>query len=413
MPWGQSIAKTWNFTRKNDYHLGIFIWTGFDYRGEPTPFSWPSVSSQFGIMDTCGFPKEAFYYNKACFDSKSMVHLMPHWNWKNGDRVKVVAVTNCEEAELFVNGVSYGKKDADVCESPEWDVEYVSGHIGVKAYKGGKCVARDEKYTSGKPKKVKIDTYRDYVTDGGQDVVILNCSVVDKWDREVPTAENHLIFEIEGDGVLLGVGNGNPNSHESDVLPERNLFAGYAQAIVRALPNAKTLKIVVHSDGLESAEFEPKIISVKAPIYMRSVVNDNLSGITRSEIMDERPNPLIELADHDQNTFVPIGNSANDGYMRDFINGWCILRVCPTVPTHNSQKGMALELPNVRADEICIYVDGKLIFEHQEGLDNEPVLCSFKTQAEKKIDIRILLKAKNNGYFCGVKNNIVRLKINE
>lgn len=410
--WGQSIGRTWDFTRKNDYHLGIFIWTGFDYRGEPTPFKWPSVSSQFGIMDTCGFAKESFYYNKACFTAEPMVHLMPHWNWKKGDNVKVVAITNCDEAELFLNGVSLGKKMADVCAQPEWDVDYVAGCIEAKAYKEGKCVACDVRHTTGEPKAVKLESYRDYVTDGGQDVVILNCSVVDENGQEVATAENHLNFEIVGDGVLLGVGNGNPNSHESDVLPERDLFAGHCQAIIRALPKAETFKIRVSGEGLKPAEFEPRIIKVNPPLYMESVVSANLGGITRSAVAEKRPDPLIKLADYDQNTFIPLEAAGSNGYMREFVNGWCTLRVCPTIPLHNEQKGVVLTLPEVRTDEIEIYVDGKLLFECHTRMDNQPVSCTFKAHAGEKSDIRILMRAWDNGYFCGIKNNIIRLEEN-
>lgn len=408
VPWGQSISRTWDFTRKNDYHLGIFIWTGFDYRGEPTPFKWPSVSSQFGIMDTCGFPKESFYYNKACFTDKPMVHLMPHWNWKKGDRVKVVAITNCDEAELIINGVSQGKKSADVCAQPEWDVDFVSGKLEAKAYRNGRCVARDAVRTVGKPAAVKIDAVDTCVTDGGQDILILNCSVVDKRGREVPTADNHFTFEIEGDGVLLGVGNGDPNSHESDIKPERDLFAGHAQAIIRVKKGAKTLKVRVHSKELESAELVPAIIHVEPPLYMESVISANLSGITRSAITPNRPDPLMELDDNDQNTFVPIENPAGDGYMRDFVSGWCILRVCLTVPPHNGD--LILNFPAVRAGEFEVYVDKKTVLKHNSLLENEPIFCTFNAGEGERVDIRILIRARGNGYFCGVKKNIIELK---
>ena len=411
--WGQSIAKTWDFTRKNDYHLGVFIWTGFDYRGEPTPFKWPSVSSQFGIMDTCGFPKESFYYNKACFTDKPMVHLMPHWNWKKGDTVKVVAITNCDEAELFLNGVSQGRKAADVCAQPEWDIEYVSGRIEAKAYKNSKCVARDIKRTTGKPAAVKVEAVDDFVTDDGQDALIINCSVVDRRGREVPTADNHLTFEIEGDGILLGVGNGDPNSHESDINPERDLFAGHAQAIIRALPGAKTLKVRVHSEGLESAELAPAIIHVESPLYMGSVISANIGGITRSVVSAERPDPLVVLDDNDQNTFVPMDAPAGDGYMRGFTDGWCILRVCPTIPPHDADKGVMLRFPAVRAGAIEVYVDQNKVLQHDEVLENQSISCAFKANVGEKVDIRILMRARGNGYFCGVKKNIIELKENK
>lgn len=411
VPWGQSIYTTWDFTRKHDYFAGIFIWTGFDYRGEPTPFKWPSVSSQFGIMDTCGFPKESFYYNKACFTQKPMVHLAPHWNWKTGDTVKVVAITNCEEAELFVNGVSFGRKPADVCDQPSWDVEYVKGRIEVKAYRNGKCVAKDVQRTTGKPATIKLDTYRDYVCDDGQDVVIVNCSVLDKKGRTVPTATNHLRFEIEGDGVLLGVGNGDPNSHESDVTPERDLFAGHCQAIIRALPGAKTLKIRVTGEGLETAEFAPAILPVEAPLYVHSVVSHDLGGITQSVITTERPDPLVALADNDQNSFSPV-DVTNDDFQSDFYTGWRIMRVCPTIPEHDPAKGLRLEFPCVRTDVFEVYVNGEKVLENHTWLDKRPLSCTFSAKAGNKVDIRILMCAHGDQWRCGIKNATVRLKEN-
>jgi len=410
VPWGQSIAKTWDFTRKHDYHAGIFIWTGFDYRGEPTPFKWPSVSSQFGIMDTCGFAKESFYYNKACFTDKPMVHLMPHWNWRDGETVRVVAITNCDEAELLVNGVSLGKKAADVCDQPTWEVPFTKGRIEAKAYRNGKCVARDVQRTVGKPRAIKIDTYRDYVTDDGQDVVIVNCSVVDARGREVPTATNHLYFEIEGDGVLLGVGNGDPNSHESDVLPERNLFAGHCQAIIRALPQAKTLKIRVTGDKLEAAEFAPAIIPVQPPQYIESVGNDFIGGITQSEVTAERPDPLIVLNDDNQNSFTPPTGVDTDGYPSDYKDGWRILRMTPTLPPHGDNTTYTLAFPQVRLEVLEVYVNGKQVLCKHEWMNNVSVSCAFTVDAAvEKTDIRVLMYVKDNTYSRGIKGYAIRL----
>lgn len=411
VPWGQSIATTWDFTRKNDYFAGIFIWTGFDYRGEPTPFRWPSVSSQFGIMDTCGFAKESFYYNKACFTTKPMVHLMPHWNWKKGDRVRVVAITNCDEAELFVNGVSYGKKAADVCDQPSWDVEFAKGRIEAKAYRNGKCVAKDVQRTTGKPVAVKIDTYRDYVADDGQDAIIVNCSVVDSRGREVPTADNHLYFEIEGDGVLLGVGNGNPNSHELDNIPERDLFAGHCQAIIRALPGAKTLKIRVTGDGLEAAEFVPAIIPVEAPQYIHSVANFYVSGITQSDITDERPDPLVVLNDDNQNSFTPPSGVGTHGYPTDFFSGWRIFRALPTIAKKTTDRQFCLEFDEVRFQTCEIYVNGEKIFESDKTIDAKPLTCPFTVKAGvERLELRILMQGKQSVFAKGFKNYAVSLK---
>lgn len=386
--WGSTVSQIWDFARKNDYYAGFFIWTGFDYRGEPTPFQWPSVSSQFGIMDTCGFAKASFYYHKACYTEEPMVHLIPHWNWTEGEMVRVVAITNCDEAELFLNGVSLGRKAADVCAQPEWQVEYTPGNIMVKVYRDGKCVAEDVQFTTGKPVAVKVETDRDFVCDDGQDVVILNCSVVDENGREVATANNHLYFEVIGDGTLLGVGNGNPNSHESDVLSERDLFNGKCQAIIRALPGTKALKIRVYGEGLEGAIVEPEIRKVQSPNYMESAENNILYGITQSVITAERPDPLVELADNDMNTFTPVEFSW-DYFQKDFKSGWRIYRATPVV----SEKQMILEFSAVRASVMEVYVDGEQIYANADEIEGS-IQCPFVVENGDKVDIRILMRSK-------------------
>ena len=387
--WGSTVSQIWDFTRNHDYYAGIFVWTGFDYRGEPTPFEWPSVSSQFGIMDTCGFAKASFYYNQACFTKEPMVHLIPHWNWTEGEVVRVVAITNCDEAEVFLNGISLGRKKADVCAQPEWQVEYVPGNIMVKAYRNGECVAEDVQYTTRKAIGVKLEPYRDYVYDDGQDVVILNCSVVDQDGLEVATADNHLCFEVLGDGVLLGVGNGNPNSHESDVLPERDLFAGKCQAIIRVLPKADTLRIRVYGEGLEEAVVEPEIRKVQEPNYIRSAENNILYSITQSVITVEKPDPLVELEDNDMNTFTPVEFSW-DYFQRDFKSGWRIYRVMPVI----TKKQMTLEFSAVRAASMEVYVNEKLIYTKTGNVEGN-VKCLLEEEPGEKADIRILMQGKH------------------
>ena len=255
-----------------------------------------------------------------------------------------------------------------------------------KVYRDGGCVAEAVQYTTGKPVAIKVETGRDHVCDDGQDVIILNCSVVDENGREVETAEQHLYFEVIGDGVLLGVGNGNPNSHESDVLPERDLFNGKCQAIIRALPEAKVLKIRVYGEGLEEAIIEPEIRKVSKPNYMASVKNNILYGITQSVVTAKRPDPLIQLSDNDMNTFTAVEFSW-DYFQRDFKSGWRIYRATPVV----SDKQMILEFPAVRAAFMEVYVDGKQIFVSTENME-ESVVCSFKANPGEMIDIRILVQ---------------------
>jgi len=393
VPWGQTIRETWKFLREHEYFTGIFIWTGFDYRGEPSPFRWPTVSSSFGIMDTCGFAKDSFYYNKACFTDKPMVHLLPHWNWTKGEQIRVVAVTNCDEAELFLNGKSLGRKPADVCDPPEWLVDFEKGRISVKAYRNGKCVAKDEHRTTGKPVAIKICPFDTRIKNDGHDTAVLNFCVVDKNGREVPTADNHIKFEVVGDGFVRGVGNGNPNSHESDTIPERDLFAGWCQALVTSKLGAKSIKVIATADGLEPAEIELEVVQTEQPHCIFGTTNADVSGVTMSEITAQRPDPLVELREDNMNSFMAVGFAA-DVYQLDYFAGWRTYRAMYDI---NEAGDYEINLPNVYADRIEIYVDGECIRTVDSSVHGQGVSAFVKVDAPKKIEMRMLFYAEKAG----------------
>ncbi len=386
VPWGQSIRETWDFLRSHEYFTGIFIWTGFDYRGEPTPFTWPSVSSQFGIMDTCGFAKDSFYFNRACFVEEPMVHLMPHWNWTEGEQVRVAAVTNCEEAEVFLNGKSLGRKPADVCAQPEWLVDYVPGTLSVKAYRGGVCVAEAENQTTGKPAKVKICPVTAQIRNDGHDTAILNLCVTDAEGRIVPDAANHLTFEILGDGILRGVGNGDPNSHESDILPERDLFAGWCQMLVMSKMGAEKIQVIVSGEGLESAQLELDVVQAEVPDCIFGSINYDLNGFTRSEITEERPDPLVKLSDDNMNSFLPVG-FLDAMYQLDYYAGWRTYRVVTTV---NADGTYRLSLPKIYADQLEIYANEKLCYKAEAPIRHGSAECRIEAKAGEKLELRLL-----------------------
>ncbi len=390
VPWGTTIRENWKFTKDREWYAGIFIWTGFDYRGEPTPFVWPSVSSQFGIMDTCGFPKDSFYYNKACFEDKPMIHLLPHWNWKKGDTVRVAAPTNCSEAELFLNGRSLGRKSCDCINTPEWLVEYEKGRILVKGYKGGKCVARAEQRTAGKPYAIRITPATDKIKNDGADTAVLNLAVVDKRGIVVPDASNLIKFRVEGDGYLRGVGNGDPNSHESDILPERRAYCGLCQALVTSRIGAERIRVVAESDGLLPAELDLSVARTEPPICPRVAECQPLDRFTMSKIYSERPDPLMMLSDDDQNSFIPV-EFRHGVLQEDFCDGWRIYRVKTEVA-----KGGEYLMRFVWAawDKAEIYVNGRLVYERGEhiGMTETP---PFTLAGGEPLDIRFLLCAKN------------------
>ncbi|GAB4091106.1 beta-galactosidase GalA [Flaviaesturariibacter terrae] len=255
-PWWASTAEAWwTLSAPNPYWAGGFIWTGFDYRGEPTPYQWPNISSHFGVMDACGFPKNIYYYYKSWWTDEDVLHISPHWNWKGreGQPIDVWVNTNADNVELFLNGKSLGKKDMPRNRHLQWSVTYEPGRLEAVAYKGGrKLTAHVE--TTGAPAEVVVTPYRTTILADGRDATVLNISVVDKEGREVPDAQNLVRFSVRGDATIIGVGNGDPSSHEQDryedTVATRHLFNGKAQVIVQAGKTPSFVAFTAKSDSL-------------------------------------------------------------------------------------------------------------------------------------------------------------------
>lgn len=257
-PWWASTAETWwTLAADNDFWLGGFIWTGFDYRGEPTPYKWPNISSHFGIMDACGFPKNIYYYYQSWWTDKDVLHISPHWNWKGkeGQPIEVWVNTNADNVELFLNGKSLGKKDMPRNSHLKWTVNYEPGTLEAVAYKKGRKLTKKVE-TTGDPYEIVVSPYKTTMLGDGKDAAVINISVVDRQGREVPDA-NHLIkFSLTGDGKIIGVGNGDPSSHEPDkylvdTAWQRRLFNGKAQVIIQAGKTAGTLHFEANAEGLQ------------------------------------------------------------------------------------------------------------------------------------------------------------------
>ena len=260
--WGSTAEGWMNYYAARPWLAGAFVWTGFDYRGEPTPYSWPVISSHFGILDTCGFPKDNFYYYKAWWTDEPVLHILPHWNWpgREGQEIEVWVHSNFEAVELFLNGQSLGKKDMPRLSHLEWRVKYAPGKLEARGYKNGKVAATTIVETTGAPAKLVLTADRKSINADGEDVAVINVSAVDAQGREVPTASNLVKFEITG-AKIIGVGNGDPSCHESDKGSERSLFNGLAQVIVQTenprgtiqTRNPGVIQLAASADGLKSA----------------------------------------------------------------------------------------------------------------------------------------------------------------
>ncbi len=215
---GGNAESGWRFYAERDYTAGVFFWTGFDYRGEPTPYVWPAVLSQFGILDSCGFPKDGYYYLKSWWTEEPVLHIFPHWNWpgKEGESMEVRAHANCDEVELFLNGISQGRKAMPRNGHLAWDVVYEPGELLARGYVAGKLVSEKAVRTTGAPAAFDLAADRDVIDADGVDVSVVTMSVLDGRGDVVPTADDLAWFTIEGPGKIIGVGNGNPSSLEPD-----------------------------------------------------------------------------------------------------------------------------------------------------------------------------------------------------
>ena len=248
-PW-----QTWNFYKENPKTGGFFIWTGFDYRGEPTPLKEFQVCSNFGIMDTCGFPKDDCFYYQARMKETPLIHIMPHWTWEKKGEIKVIRLyTNCDEADLILNGTSLGRKALDG-DWIEYEVPYQPGELKVIGYRDGKPVAEDVQRTAGKAAAIRMEANRPVLQADGSDVACVKVSIVDADRIVVPNAENNVQFEVTGAGTLLGLGNGDPGCRENDKASSRHAFSGLILALIQAKEEAGEIKVRAVSPDLEACE---------------------------------------------------------------------------------------------------------------------------------------------------------------
>ena len=218
---GGNCERGWTYYAARPFLAGLFFWTGFDYRGEPTPFGWPAISSQMGLLDTCGFRKDGSYYLEAWWTDHPVLHLYPHWNWpgREGQEIKVVCTGNQEAVELLLNGVSLGKQPMPPNGHLEWTVAYRPGTLEARGTRGGKVVATTRVDTTGAPARLSLAPDRAAIAADGADVAVFTVSALDAAGRLVPTAGNAVEFEVSG-GRIIGLGNGDPACHEPDQVRE-------------------------------------------------------------------------------------------------------------------------------------------------------------------------------------------------
>lgn len=260
VPWGNTHEENIKLVRNNDFISGQYIWTGFDYIGEPTPYGWPARSSYFGIVDLAGFPKDVYYLYQAEWTNKQVLHLFPHWNWTEGQEIDMWCYyNNADEVELFINGESQGirSKDEDNLHVV-WRVKFVPGTVKVVARKDGNIIAEKEIHTAGTPHKIRLTPDRDIITADGKDLSFVTVEVLDKDNNLCPLSENLINFEVKGNAFIAGVDNGCQTSMERFKDNKRNAFNGKCLVVLQNNGEKGTATLTAKSNGLESSTIEIK-----------------------------------------------------------------------------------------------------------------------------------------------------------
>ena len=259
-PWGSHHEDNLIFLNSQPFVAGQYIWTGFDYIGEPTPYGWPARSSYFGIVDLAGFPKDIYYLYQSEWTDTPVLHLFPHWNWTPGEQIDMWCYyNNADEVELYVNGVSQGVrcKDADHLHVV-WNVTFEPGTVKVVARKNGVETASQEIHTAGEPAQIRLTPDRSTIKAGGTDLSFVTVEILDKDGNLCPNAENLVQFSIEGKGFIAGVDNGSPISLERFKADKRKAFYGKCLVVLQNNGKEGVIKLKATSAGLNRAQIDIK-----------------------------------------------------------------------------------------------------------------------------------------------------------
>lgn len=264
--WGLTAEASLMAVRNAPWVAGEFVWTGFDYIGEPTPHDWPARSSYFGIIDLAGFPKDRYYLYQSQWSDKPVVHLLPHWNWKGfeGKEIPVWCFTNADSVELFLNEKSLGRRDFKDGKSlhMEWLVPYAAGVLKAVGMKNGQTII-DEVRTAGPPAKLVVRPDRQQIAADGEDLSYVEVRVVDKDGNLCPNADDLIRFSVEGPGEIAGVDNGDPTNHEPFKATQHKAFHGLCLAVIKASRTPGEIGLSVRAEGLKS---EPVVITTISPV---------------------------------------------------------------------------------------------------------------------------------------------------
>lgn len=404
--WGATHRRDWKAVNERPWMAGCFYWTGFDYHGEPTPFEWPSVSSFFGIMDLCGFPKSAFWLRQAQWRNDiEVMEMIPHWSFPAdslGKAIKVMTFSNADKVRLYLNGKLIGEQTVDPYEMNTWTVNYRPGRLDAVGYRNGKVVSHKRIETVGTPDRMNLVPDRDFLLGDGEDAMPVTVEVLDKMGRHVPTACDMAEFSVSGPIRIIGFGNGNPNCHEPEKGGRRSLFNGLAQLIIQSTGEEGEATISVSAEGMKphtlvvpvrKAGPRPFVAVEKAPAM--------LTNWMLSPLYAERPDVCMEIPDSDMNSWQPV--TIGVGRSTHLANSrYVIYRTVFAPPVDYRRSGGAIVFKKMfgRAE---VWLNGQLL-----GKKNIVEEADFKVELpprEEACDLRVLCYGEENSY-AGLRGNV-------
>lgn len=382
--WSCSARETWRAVSSRPFVAGLFAWTGFDYRGEPAPHAWPSVSSHWGLLDLCGFEKNVAHLHRAWFTSEPFVFIAGHWNAGPFER-RVAAYTNAEEVELLLNGVSLGRQRVDPIDMASWRVNYVPGELRAIAYRAGNVVAETSRQTTGEPATLGLEVHpsmgRSRLRADGADALPVTVFATDVEGRRVPDATPEVEIVVSGAARLLGTGNGDPNSHEPSTGHRRRLFAGLAQAIIQAREVPGIAIVEARSPGLGTARLEiqvqrdlPVLVGIDRPVLPPAPTRWFVNDFRMSPPLASRPDPSSPVPESDVNSWPMVRAGQPQAVVS--ASGYVLFRGSLRLPRRYQASGALLRLHEVRGSEVEVW------------LDEQPVRPRGK-EPSKRIDVQV------------------------
>jgi len=396
-PWGATHREGWKAVAERKYLAGCFIWTGFDYRGEPTPFEWPSVSSSFGIMDLCGFPKSAYYIHQAQWiENKSVLNIIPHWTWPAdsiGKDIKVMVASNADSISLYLNKKFISGQLVDKYEMNFWLVPYEPGTLEAHSFVNNKLVKKSTVVTTTEPKAIKLTAYRPGLNGDGIDAMPITVEITDQKGRHIPVENSHVSLSIKGPGKIIGVGNGDPRSHEPEKGNSIHLFNGLAQIIIQSEEGVGDIVLTAKVQGLPVSELKIPVVSCSPKPYVgfnnttKKFIIDKWLCSPRSE---KKPDPTRKIEDNDMNSWEHIQTGSKTPLNK---GSYVIYRTKINKQNNNYKRMSSLILCNTTGIKE-IWVNGK---NAEMKIDNANKSISVSlADIETTGYVSILFQSENN-----------------